>query len=366
MQTRPQAGARLFARSRTSASIFVALGLALAFKASGLGGAAALAMTAALFHALNHAAVQEPAVLRRRRGADGDRRARGMERLGGLLNRMPATGFFMLVGCAAISALPPLNGFVSEWLMLQAILLEPAIPAMDAETAHAGGRRDRRAGGGAGRRLFRARLRHPLPRPPAQRGGRAAAREVDRFSLAAMARARRCSASSPASFPARRSTRSNAVALALTGRRAMPVQSTIPWLSIAPIAASRSSYNGLLVFLFIAASAALGAPRHSSLRLGRAAARAGLGLRLSRPEPGDAIHRRELQPADPPGVRRLRLPRARADRHAGARARRGRRSRPQARAIRIWDALYTPLDRRRRARPRCSSTACSSSPSGST
>ena len=51
-----------------------------------------------------------------------------MERLGGLIHRMPETAFAFLVGCVAISALPPLNGFVSEWLTFQAILLSPELP----------------------------------------------------------------------------------------------------------------------------------------------------------------------------------------------------------------------------------------------
>ena len=54
---------------------------------------------------------------------------RDMEHLGGLIHRMPQTAFVFLVGCAAISALPPLNGFVSEWLTFQAILLSPQIPS---------------------------------------------------------------------------------------------------------------------------------------------------------------------------------------------------------------------------------------------
>src|SRR5260370_11232795 len=53
---------------------------------------------------------------------------RDMERLGGLIHRMPLASFAFLVGCVAISALPPLNGFVSEWLTFQAILLSPALP----------------------------------------------------------------------------------------------------------------------------------------------------------------------------------------------------------------------------------------------
>ena len=62
----------------------------------------------------------------------------------------------------------------------------------------------------------------------------------------------------------------------------MPPQIGAPWLSIVPIAASRSSYNGLLVFLFMALSGTLAAYRDPPPRLRPAAPRAGLGLRLSR------------------------------------------------------------------------------------
>ena len=88
-------------------------------------------MTAALLHVLNHAVFKSllffgaGAVLH----ATG---ARDMERLGGLIHRMPQTALAMLVGAAAISALPPLNGFVSEWLMFQAILQQPAAAATGA------------------------------------------------------------------------------------------------------------------------------------------------------------------------------------------------------------------------------------------
>src|SRR5262249_34269490 len=54
---------------------------------------------------------------------------RDMEHLGGLIQTMPLTAFAFLTGCAAISALPPLNGFVSEWLTFQAILLSPTLPS---------------------------------------------------------------------------------------------------------------------------------------------------------------------------------------------------------------------------------------------
>ena len=107
--------------------IFIGLGLALAFKAYGMAVAAALALTAALFHVFNHSVFKSllffgaGAVL----NATGER---DMEHLGGLIHRMPQTAFVFLVGCVAISALPPLNGFVSEWLTFQAILLSPQLP----------------------------------------------------------------------------------------------------------------------------------------------------------------------------------------------------------------------------------------------
>src|SRR5512132_1301991 len=107
--------------------IFIGLGLAMAFQANQVTWAAALALTAALFHVLNHSLFKSllffgsGAVLT----ATGER---DMEHLGGLIHRMPSTAVTFLLGCAAISALPPLNGFVSEWLTFQAILLGPALP----------------------------------------------------------------------------------------------------------------------------------------------------------------------------------------------------------------------------------------------
>ena len=251
--------------------VFVGLGLALAFKANGLGGAAALAMTGALFHALNHTLFKSllffgaGAVLT----ATGERR---LGRLGGLLNRMPATGFFMLVGCAAISALPPLNGFVSEWLMLQAILLGPqfsqwtlklltpavgAIVALVAALAAA---------------CFLRAFGIPFLGRPRSREAEAA-RDVDRFSLIAMgALAALCLLAGL--FPGVVIDALKPVALAATGS-SMPMQAKIAWLSIAPIAESRSSYNGLLVFVFIVASSTLAASavhRFASSQLRRAPA----------------------------------------------------------------------------------------------
>ena len=229
--------------------IFIGLGLALAFKANGMPAAAALALTAALFHVLNHMLFKSllffgsGAVLT----ATGER---DMEHLGGLIHRMPLTAFAFLVGCVAISALPPLNGFASEWLVFQAILLSPRLAAMGAEADGAGDRCDVGIGGGAGGGLFRQGIRRYVSRP-ARTPAATKAREVDRFSLAAMlGLAALCV--SRGIVPGFVIDALAPVVQRLVGGH-MPVQAGIPWLSIVPVEESRSSYNGLLVFLFIGA-----------------------------------------------------------------------------------------------------------------
>ena len=82
---------------------------------------ATLALIAGMYHTINHASFKGLLFL----GAGAVLHAthtRNMEEMGGLAKRMPQTGFFFLVGAVAISALPPLNGFVSEWLTYQALL----------------------------------------------------------------------------------------------------------------------------------------------------------------------------------------------------------------------------------------------------
>jgi len=107
--------------------IFVALGLALAFRANAQDGAAAVAMAAVLLHSLNHSWFKSLLFL----GAGAVLHATGrrdLDGLGGLIRCMPRTAAFFLVGALAISALPPLNGFVSEWLLFQAVMAAPALP----------------------------------------------------------------------------------------------------------------------------------------------------------------------------------------------------------------------------------------------
>ena len=90
--------------------------------AYGHGGLAAVAVAASLAHVLNHAVFKGLLFLSAGSMvmATGTRQ---IEQFGGLLRRMPWTGFFFLIGAMAISALPLLNGFVSEWLTFQVMLL---------------------------------------------------------------------------------------------------------------------------------------------------------------------------------------------------------------------------------------------------
>ncbi len=107
--------------------IFAGIGLALLFVAYRMPVVAALALTAALYHVASHAFfksllfVGTGAVLH----ATGER---NLGRLGGLLRVMPWAGWACLVGALASAGLPPLGGFVSEWLLLQSFLFTPGLP----------------------------------------------------------------------------------------------------------------------------------------------------------------------------------------------------------------------------------------------
>jgi formate hydrogenlyase subunit 3/multisubunit Na+/H+ antiporter MnhD subunit len=251
--------------------IFIGLGLALAFRAHGMASAAALALTAGLLHVFNHSVFKSllffgaGAVLT----ATGER---NMEHLGGLVHRMPQTAFAFLVGCAAISALPPLNGFVSEWLTFQAILLSPQLPswglkflvpavgALLALSAALAAACFVKAFGVT----FLGRARTPAA---------TGAQETDALSLAAMfSLAALCLVAG--TLPGLFIDVLAPVVHTLVGER-MPVQVGVEWLSIVPIGESRSSYNGLLVFLFMVISGTLAAfaiHRLASDRLRRAPA----------------------------------------------------------------------------------------------
>lgn len=101
--------------------IVLGLGACLLLRGRGATDWAALALGAALLHAVNHALFKALLFL----GAGTFERAAGslgLDSLGGLLRRMPWAGGAFLVGALAIIGLPPLNGFASEWLTMQALL----------------------------------------------------------------------------------------------------------------------------------------------------------------------------------------------------------------------------------------------------
>ena len=235
--------------------IFIGIGLALAFEAYGATSAAALALTAALLHVFNHSIFKSllffgaGAVLT----ATGER---DMEHLGGLIHRMPQTAFVFLVGCAAISALPPLNGFVSDWLTFQAILLSPGLPSWGLKfLVPAVGALLAMSAALAAACFVKAFGVTFLGRPRTVAAERA--KETDALSLAAMFLfAALCLVAGI--LPGLFIDALAPVVEMLVGER-MPVQRGVEWLSIVPIAESRSSYNGLLVFLFMLLSGSIAA-----------------------------------------------------------------------------------------------------------
>ena len=227
--------------------IYIGLGLALAFKAHDMPRAAALAATAAIFHVFNHSVFKSLLFF----GAGAVQNSTGtrdMEHLGGLIHRMPQTAFTFLVGCVAISALPPLNGFVSEWMTFQAILLSPELPEWGLKfLVPAVGALLALSAALAAACFVKAFGITFLGRPRT----RAAeiAKEVDRWSRASMfAFAALCLVAGilPGFFI---DILSRAVTQ-IVGEH-MPVQASMPWLTLVPVAESRSSYNGLVVFIFI-------------------------------------------------------------------------------------------------------------------
>ncbi len=232
--------------------IFIGLGLALAFEANGMAVAAALAIVAAIFHVFNHSLFKSLLFL----GSGAVLHATGerdMERLGGLIHRMPLTALAFLVGCIAISALPPFNGFASEWLTFQAILLSPQlpqwiprllVPAVGATLACSAA-----LAAACFVKAFGATF---LGRP--RSAPAAAAHEADRWSVGAMlVLAALCLLAGVLPGPIIDSL--GAVSELMVNGRLTP-QSGQPWLGIAPIDAERGAYNGLLVFVMIAVAAA--------------------------------------------------------------------------------------------------------------
>ena len=235
---------------------------------------------------------------------------------------------------------------------------------MDAEDPRARGRGERRADGGAGGRLLRARLRHSVPRPAAQRGGRKRRARSTGFSLAAMALlAALCLARRRLSRPGDR----RAVARRPNSPSARTCRASPPCPGCRSRRSRRAAARTTGCSWRSSSSCRRRWPRPSSTASPRARCRRAPAWDCGFPDPGadDAVQRRELQPADPPGVRPARLRGGGADRHAAP----GRDARRASRSQAPRPDLERPLpaaDPASSSGRRCSSTACSSSPSGST
>ena len=109
--------------------ILLGIGAGMIFQTYGLKELAALGLLAGLYHTINHAMFKALLFL----GAGSllyATHTRNMEEYGGLLRRMPWTGVFFLIGAVSISALPPTNGFVSEWLVFQSLFLSFQLPTV--------------------------------------------------------------------------------------------------------------------------------------------------------------------------------------------------------------------------------------------
>lgn len=235
--------------------VFGALGLALAFRAKGLEAAAALALTTALLHSVNHALMKSALFM----GAGAMVAATGersLDAFGGLARCMPRTAATMLIAAAAIAALPPLNGFVSEWMLFQAVLASPmlpgwllklVIPAAGAAFALAAA-----LAAAVFIRLFGIAFLG-RPRTAAARQ----AREADRISSTAMLiTAAACILLG--ALPAVAIEPLQGLVHELVGTR-LPDATAGPWGSLVPMPTSGSSYNGLIILVFLAVSATVAA-----------------------------------------------------------------------------------------------------------
>lgn len=251
--------------------ITAGLGLALVFQAHNVPALAALALTAALLHAFNHSLFKSllfyaaGAVLTatHRRDLDG---------LGGLIHRMPVTAVLALIGAAAISALPPLNGFVSEWLLFQSLLNGPLLGEWEMKIGTAVVAALLALSAALAAACFvRAYGIAFLGRPRSAEAARA--REVEGSRLAAMA--------VPAALcmgvgvlPTAAILLVEPVNAALLGVTLLDTRQ-LSWLWLAPESAVGNSYSGLIVFATVAVLSLLavaGIHRYASDRVRRAPA----------------------------------------------------------------------------------------------
>jgi hydrogenase-4 component B len=108
--------------------ILIGLGLSVVFASFNLTVLSALALVASMYHTINHAFFKGLLFM----GAGSvvyATHTRNIEHLGGLIKKMPWTALLFLIGAISIAGLPPFNGFISEWLTMQALLSSYQIPS---------------------------------------------------------------------------------------------------------------------------------------------------------------------------------------------------------------------------------------------
>ncbi|MCC6196432.1 MAG: hydrogenase 4 subunit B, partial [Burkholderiales bacterium] len=230
--------------------IAAGFGLAILFRAYDKPLLAAISMTAVLYHCLNHAFFKSLLFL-----ATGSvlhsTHERSLGRLGGLIHRMPWVAGLALVGTLAIAGLPPLNGFVSEWLLLQAFLFTPSLPqsfvnmlvpvataALVLAVALAAYVMVKFYG-----IVFLGRMREPNLAYAHDAG------KLERIALAYLALGCVVLGVVPVNVIALL----DPINLALVGSRALATGSDSNWLLLAPVNADRSSYSPLVVLVVIVA-----------------------------------------------------------------------------------------------------------------
>src|SRR6266511_4345638 len=238
--------------------ILLGLGMSMVFIGFGHPAAGVLGLIAGLYHTLNHAVFKGLLFL----GAGSILHSTGMRNLndmGGLVHSMPKTAFYFLVGALAISALPPLNGFVSEWLTFQAALQAPLlehgvvrslVPLFAATLALAGALTAMcfvKVFGVA----FLGRPREPAHHTPVPHGGDASG--MERYGMAWLAAGCFVLGLFPTSFL----LMLNRIGVSLTGQGLSEQALESSWLWLVPTAAEEASYSPVIFLVLIVAVTAL-------------------------------------------------------------------------------------------------------------
>ena len=279
--------------------IVAGIGLVILFKAYGKPLLATITLTAVLYHTLNHAFFKSLLFL-----ATGSvlhaTKERSLGKLGGLIHRMPWVAWLALVGTLAISGIPPLNGFVSEWLLLQAFLFTPSLPQgfvnMLVPLAAAALVLTAALTGYVMVKFYGIVF---LGRP--RESNLAYARDAGRYERVALAYlAAGCVLLGV--FPVNVIEFIDPINVMLIGSAAAPKMAG-NWLFLAPINADRSSYSPLIVLVVIVGVVLLTIQIVHRFYHGRVRIAPAVGLRISAADAADAGHGGGLRPADPPGFR---------------------------------------------------------------